>query len=314
MSVESSGYKQYLLFTVIFSLIMLLLIAYIGINGLFFSKIFSYQKLYAYQLSKIAESEKIETIFVGDSSLGNSINAKLFTELSGQESFNISLTGLYGYAGSYNMIKKAITPVAKNIILMQSLDTLTRDVAYDGYLMTISSFDDLQELNHEERSRVFNSFFKLISSYANLKNIVKIKLGLKSEGLEIKNDYIKQNEVITAVKQNDLKGFNPIIKKEKVLFFKKIIAYCKVNDINLIHLHGPIKKKIGQLSGEYIHKVNHFLRDVQLQQNFDFEVIEDILFMDDVFVGDSNDHVQPEYKDLYTEKYFKLINKFLKAS
>lgn len=309
MRVSDSSYKQYLLIIVASSIAILSFIGFVGINGLFFSEIFGYQKLYAYQLNKIAKSEKIETIFVGDSSLGNSVNSKLFTELSGSKSFNISLTGLHGYAGSYNMLKKTITPTTKNVILMQSLDTLKRDVSYGGYLITISSLDDLVELNSRERGEVFNSFFKMVSSYANLKSIVKIKLGLKKEGSGIKGDYIKQGE---AIKVSEPEAFNATINKEKALFLKKIITFCLVNDINLIHLHGPIQKKIGLLSDAYIHKVNYFLEQLKLGQNPNFNMIEDIALMDDVFVGDASDHVRPEYKDLYTKKYFKLLGKYLR--
>ena len=61
-----------------------------------------------YQIQKIDDKEfdEIDTIFVGDSSLGNAIDKKLFNSISKLRSENLSLTGSYGIAGSLGMIKK----------------------------------------------------------------------------------------------------------------------------------------------------------------------------------------------------------------
>ena len=63
----------------------LLLISGLAIKVLFFESVFGHQKLYEYQLDKLSSNSDVETIFVGDSSLRNAIDAdeSLYHELLG---------------------------------------------------------------------------------------------------------------------------------------------------------------------------------------------------------------------------------------
>lgn len=298
--------KQYLVSIVVFPILTVLLIISIGVKGLFVDNIFGYQSLYAYQLDKITQAENVETVFIGDSSLGNAINAELYTELSGSKAINISLTGIYGYAGSYNMMKKVISQETKNVVLMQTLDILKREVSYEGYLMTLGNLDDVMELSYVERNKLLSSFFKLVTSPDNLYKIIESYFKKKSLGEIIENDYVKQG---APLKIGDHRGFSLRANKDKTYFIRKIIAYCKNNNINLTYTHGPIHETIGRQSSEYINKINGYLTQLNNHDTTpNLTIITDIILIDDLHIGDNRDHVHPNYKNLYTEKYFKLIN------
>ena len=298
--------KQYLVSIVAFPILTVLLIISIGVKGLFVDNIFGYQSLYSYQLGKITQAENVETVFIGDSSLGNSINAELYTELSGSKAINISLTGIYGYAGSYNMMKKVISQETKNVVLMQTLDILKREVSYEGYLMTLGNLDDVMELSYVERNKLLSSFFKLVTSPGNLYKIMESYFKKKSLGEIIENDYVKQGD---PIKIGDHQGFSLKANKDKTYFLRKIIAYCKNNNLNLTYTHGPIHETIGRQSSEYINKINGYLTQLNnLDTMPHLTIITDTILIDDLHIGDNRDHVHPNYKNLYTEKYFRLIN------
>ena len=75
----------------------------VGIWGVFFDELFGFQILNNYQIKKTQTLQNIDTVFVGDSSLGNALDAQHFSSLSGKDSVNLALTGLYGYA--YRLFK-----------------------------------------------------------------------------------------------------------------------------------------------------------------------------------------------------------------
>ena len=104
--ITNIGPKKYLRIFIFISLTSIFLLSILAFKNLFFDDLFGYQILYNYQLKKLSTEEDVDTIFIGDSSLGNSINADLFSAQGATKALNLALTGNYGYAGSYNMLKK----------------------------------------------------------------------------------------------------------------------------------------------------------------------------------------------------------------
>jgi hypothetical protein len=302
------SHRQYVLSVIFSAFSVVALLVAIAVKGLFMDRIFGYQILYQYQLDKIHANKDAETIFIGDSSLGNAINARLYTRLSGNKTLNLSLTGLYGYAGSYNMLKKAKAniPALKNVIVMQTLDMMKRDTSYKGYLMTLGDISDVKELDTDERNRLLSSFFSLVTSPKNLRRIVKSYFGGRGgdKTIKIENDYIAQGE---PIKPESFKSFfAPVFNKEKIHFLEKIDRFCRKNNLQLIYVHGPIHEKIGLHSLDYIKRLNSFIE----KQLPDMKLINDVVLIKSRHIGDSVNHVSPQYKDFYTRRYFELIGYF----
>ena len=91
-----------------------------------------YQALVRYQQDKI-RSGVADTLFIGDSSLGNAISVDHWQKITGHQATNLALTGVMGYAGSLVMLENALkyAPV-KNVIIMQTPDMMTRSVAHNA--------------------------------------------------------------------------------------------------------------------------------------------------------------------------------------
>jgi hypothetical protein len=69
-----------------------------------------------------------DVVFVGDSSLGYAISEDAFETATGLSAANLALTGLFGYAGPLNMIRRVRAEVpATRFVVMHSVDMLTRE-------------------------------------------------------------------------------------------------------------------------------------------------------------------------------------------
>ena len=109
---------------------------------------FTYTTLTDYQLTKIEHASNLDVAVVGDSSGGNAINSQLLGEQLGLNAISLSLTGAFGYGGSYIMARKAVQKGAKTIVLVHTMDMLTRPLYQDhrAGVFLIRSFSDLLDL------------------------------------------------------------------------------------------------------------------------------------------------------------------------
>lgn len=253
-----------------------------------------YQQLYRFQLNKLKRENQAHNLFIGDSSLGNAIDAELFEELSGKGTLNVALTGLYGYAGSYNMLKRTYSehPEIKNVIIMQALDMQTRKLSMAGYLRTIGSVSDFWELNIVDKKE------SILEVVPYLKSVSVV--GIPKKNI-LANDYIKQKSQ-PEKSQFQIDISSDEIKNDKNKFLQKIVDYCSKNNLNLIYAHGPIYEKTLLTSEAYVKAANKRIEEtgVLLLQSTPLSISEDE-------IGDTSDHVHPDYRSKYTRKYYELI-------
>lgn len=280
----------------------LLAITLLAIYCLFFQQLFSYQALYAYQLEKLSRESGVKTVFVGDSSLGNSINADLFTKLSGKKTINLALTGRYGYAGSYNMLKKAVSNgrnTVEHVVVMHTANMMKRPVSYTGYLLTLGGISDILELSPDERGELIQAFYNFILSPDNLSAIIRSLLG-SLKILHIENDFIAQVPAANPEYKRPA-PIEPPPDERKARFLLKIIEYCNERGIDLIYTHGPLWRPVAEASTDYLAALNRQL------STYDMKLMGDVLFIEDTALGNSEDHVAPSFKDAYTNEYHRLL-------
>ncbi|MDM8517643.1 hypothetical protein QUF76_15710 [Desulfobacterales bacterium HSG16] len=297
------NFKKYLFCFFSINLVSMLLVSIVVFKAFFIDSIFSYQKLYHYQIDKIATSNDIDTVFVGDSSLGNCIDTDLFNEMSSINSLNLALTGLYGYAGTYNMIKKAVKKHhIKNVIIIHTLDMMKRKTSYKGYLYTLEKPYDL---NITEWSRAIETFFNILFSPKTRLSLVRYHRGLIDPfSIDIVNDYIEQHKKRIDITK-DVAGMDEKLNTDKIRFLIKIRNFCRNNNINLIYVHGPIWRPIGEESKKYINKIN------QTIEKLGIKLLKNVPLISDISIGDNNDHVASQYKKDYTLMYYEQIKSHL---
>jgi hypothetical protein len=257
-----------------------------------------FEKLYFYQQEK-AEKSKADLIFIGDSSLGNAINAGLFSSLAGLDAENYALTGSFGLHGSFDMLQKvhAHDRNLKTVVLMQTADIFTRK--------NPSQFRPTKKYFKSEH---FNGVQLNIYNYATFRLFADRLFGGKAgkdKKYELANDYIRQGEPIDAHKE-----LRPIavkkIEAESTQFLNEIDRYCRKKKLNCIFAYGPLAEDICKGSGAYMERANGFIAATGLSFAGETPVC-----IPRNKLGDSTDHVRAEYKDDYTRAYYRLLKPYI---
>ena len=256
-----------------------------------------YQQLYRHQLDKLAEHHDCDTIFLGDSSLGNSLDAEYFFELTGSRTLNLALNGSYGYAGTYNMLKRAHArfPNLKNVIIVQTIDMPTRDVSYRGYLYTARNLADIGELALAEQLAAISSAYNCADDTRHL----LATLGGKPKNY-LENDYIRQNN--EKVRLDSVVRFRPEeILEEQFEFVNKISDFSRQHGLNVVYVHGPCYAPLLQKSQTYLETVNAHIESLGIP------VAEGLLPIPAEDLGNALDHVAMDLKRKYTLQYADIL-------
>ncbi len=262
-----------------------------------------------YQVSKLYSANNFELVVVGDSSAGNAINATYMSKLTEMETVNVSLTGGAGFVGTYNMIRHAINtqPNLKGVVIVQTLDIWRRGFAEKSYLSTLYDLPPLKFegiLSEKGELAQFNP--------SEIYWFLRYKLRGVNQGVGIENDYIAQrdarysNEGISL--DND-EGLSSFISDEKIQMLKLIGSLCEKNSLTCLYLHGPIHDGFYQNSKEVVVDINK-----KLEKSMSVKVYKDLFIYPGNKMGDSTDHIDPQYKDAVTEDYFRVIKKYIQGA
>jgi hypothetical protein len=295
--------QKYLFSFAILTATSLFTIVFISSKSLFFDTLFSYQKLYRYQLQKIKQSSP-EIVLIGDSSLGNAVDAKLFTQLAQRKTINLALTGAYGFAGSLNMAKRVIQQLSvKQIIIMHTLDIVQRPTSYEGYLYSMNGPTDISSLTPAEIMNVGNAFLNVIFSTSNLEKIWNHYLSSSTDSDNIAElkayDYIPQSS--KKLPKSSPARLEGTINQDELRFLTKLRDLCKSANVKLVYLHGPISLQTRDNSQPYIQQFNQLLSQKNVPH------LSEVIGIESRDLGDQWDHVAPQSKSTYTRQYFQLL-------
>lgn len=234
--------------------------------------------LLEYQLNKIDKNEIIKSVFIGDSSCGNSIDVSYFdTPVQ-----NLSLTGDYNISNTYRMLKRAHIshPELENVFIMQTFDVFPRN---DSDMLNI----DLNSLNYAER---------IYSKLQGLKYMFTVRPFVSFE-IDLINDFLKQGVKHTLSDENLVLVKN--ISTENMKSIIKIKNYCINNNLKYTFLFGP---SIHVVKNEQYYSIISFLKKNKI--NF----IKNYFELNEINIGDGIDHVSPDFKKNSTKFYKGLIN------
>ena len=274
-------------------------------RGLYFSPVNDSSQLVDFQKDKLRDSPPAEVIFVGDSSLGNCIDADLFTRLSGKQSLNLALNGLFGLEGSYEMILWALDrhPV-KKVVVIQTMDMLTRQRRPEAFIYTLHRPSDLFSADVFETA---DNLETLVSVFFSGKLLVECIESLDhklTSPLVFVSDYVKQSKPITArhAEEDNLDG---TIRRDRLVWLSRIKVLCASRGVDLIYLHGPIYDDAVAENPRLIEAINNAIRKTGVHSDF---VIETMTFRE---LGNSIDHVIPSEKDDFTRRYYARLKDWL---
>jgi hypothetical protein len=265
-----------------------------------------FQWLYHYQLDKLANLRvPAATVFVGDSSLGNAIDANVFGELAHAPAINLALTGSYGYAGSYNMLRRVLrrfTP--HNVVIMHTADMMQRESDDLAYLM---SADDTGFSLPTWSSLPFLAtagleYLRLIYNVNVLKSNVSYALSATPPDNDWRYDYIAQRPQLTVTaklvaEQSLAPGTNP----DKPRFLRAIAELCRSERLNCVYVYGPLLQDICAASGYYLAQAAQAVLASGLR------VAGKQACLPAAMIGDTIDHVGPKFKADSTRFYYRVL-------
>lgn len=260
-----------------------------------------YGGLLRYQLAKLAQPKKLDTIFVGDSSLGNAIRADLFDRLSGTTSANLALTGLYGFDGALNMLRRAAaTHEIRNAIIVQSIDAFQRAITLDGYIFTAPDLS-LAYVPWSWRGDLIHRLASRLMDPLGPGRFLRRATDLPERDLDPRTDYIVQRGRL------DDRPLERKLVPAHLDFVMAIMEFCRDQKINCVFAHGPLLSTVIDGSKEYIEGVNAYLVAAGVPL-----ATTDVTRIPLDKVGDSREHVHPDHVAEFTEIYARLLRPHLR--
>ena len=243
--------------------------------------------LVKHHLKNIKEKE-YSTIFLGDSTLGNSINTNYWKILSNENSLSLALWGDISFEGHLFMLEKIKIKKIKKIYIMTGLDIW---------------------INSPKKSK---DQLKLIEKYLK-KNIIIFPSILKIRQIfipnpKIINDFYENNGpnlTIDDIRKISIKNFVPSkIQLSQIQNLKKIFQICEENKLECVHFNGPLHSKFcNNVSlNSYMDSIYNLMKKNKIIFN------DKILCINQSEIGNSWTHPHPNYKKKFTEKYFSLVD------
>jgi len=267
----------------------------------------------SYQTQKITrpENANTQTIFLGDSSCGNSIDAELFTRLSQQATQNLCLTGSFGIASNMNLMRRAIKsyPNLKNAVFVTTPDMWTKSFPNEGNFS--SGIQALGYVPYFDRMDLGYVLQRLLNLKIFWRALNAPKSSLGTSGMEY--DYLKQgpkrfsNGGLPAPTPN-LKHIGKI-SRDRVAELKALNRLCceLKGQVKCLLMPGPGIDTVVNNSYDFI---NH-LRKTFKQHGSCVVFVDRFLSYPHEYMGDNSDHVDPAWKAQSTEDYFKSLKLLL---
>jgi hypothetical protein len=307
---SSEGGGRYLGIAAGLTGVLLVALCLLSIKVKWFSDLPDYAPLLAYQLEKLDRSAGFDTVFVGDSSLGNAIDAGTFDRLTGRRSVNLALTGLFGYAGSYNMLRRAIDrePGLRTVIVIQAADMMARADDLRGYVLSTPRVLD-PDLPAALRRPVAAAWIGELLDWQTVKTAIRAPLlkllSRPVRDIVIENDYVKQATTRAPL--------GPALRAQDVVpgkldFLRRIAELCRARNLTCVYAHGPMAAPLLDRSRGYFRAADRLIESTGLP----LAAPEPVPIAENQ-IGDTQNHAAPAAKAAMTARYAAMLRPFMDA-
>jgi hypothetical protein len=308
---SSEGGVRYLAIAAGLAAVLLGALCLLSIKVKWFSDLPDYAPLLAYQLEKLDRSAGFDTVFVGDSSLGNAIDVGTFDRLTGRRSVNLALTGLFGYAGSYNMLRRAVEtePGLRTVVIIQAADMMSRADDLRGYVLSTPRVLD-PDLPAALRWPAAEAWIGELLDWQTLKTATRAPLlrllSRPVRDIVIENDYVKQ--------ASSRAPFGPVLRAEDVVpgkldFLQRIADLCRARDLTCVYAHGPLAAPLLDRSHGFFQAADRLIESTGLPL-----AAPEPVPLAEGQIGDTQNHAAPAEKAAMTARYAAMLRPFIEAN
>lgn len=277
----------------------------------------SYGTLLNHQLDKLKKAAPdVETVFVGDSSLGNAISVEEWERNGQGKAVNLALMGHFGFSGMYHMSKRALDHYKpKNLVIMQNVLLATYGLNYEifGDVSVAQSPLDTEHSVAQMMKAWFSAYMNIKIIRTNVKRIYRFYMKKPDKKVRhIVNDYTDQVSRYDPVEITGNIEKLSDFTREKILFsrfvyLEKLKTLCDENQVNCIVAHGPIFEPMCQKIGTYMGIINKEYTRHGLVLASKMPVC-----FPGTDLGDTINHVLPHTKAAYTRQYADMLQPFLR--
>lgn len=271
----------------------------------------NFSPLLTYQIEKLEKTDELDVVLVGDSSLGNAIDARQWQTALQRNVTSLALTGDFSYGGSFAMIARAIkrhTP--RKVLIFHTLDNATLPVAHSGVFFAAEGWQTLRAV----------PFLPLLKTAFSLDVTHHILLQLATDNVStFKRDYTANRDTIAALdyfpqrERKDASIYKSShalmaanIPPDRGFYLRKISALCKRHKIDCLYVHGPLIDYVCGPSAPYVSHLSALVR----RTGVDVATNTPICLAPHQ-MGDAWDHVALEHRADISEVYLTRLRDWL---
>lgn len=262
--------------------------------------------LYRFQRAKLEAAAAPALVFVGDSALGNAIDARAWTQATGATALNLALTGSFGYGAAVNFVARALERgIARRVVVMFSADALTRPVSEEGFVLTADRPGALLEVSPVA---VLKAWVDLDAAASVLRRLAGAG-GTQPENFAAR-DYPAQRDMPRERSASFRAAFDALelraadIVPEHRRFLGMLAAACRRAGIECVYAHGPVADSVCRNSAAYFAAARELIEASGLHVVAGTPVCLPVGEL-----GDTFDHARPELRERVTRQYVDLLGR-----
>lgn len=293
------------------TLFFLPLVCWVGLGLVTFANtdFYPYQVLQAHQEAKLVENDEVEVVLLGDSSLGNAIDAQLFLDTTGRETVSLALNGLYGYAGSYNMLRRALAvfPNLEHAVVINTPDMMSRPPSQRGWLLTLESPQALLDVGWQGTSAALAELLRMAAEKETMAYLPKRIAGQTLDpSTVLENDYIRQGERKRPPQVED--WTQRTVHPGKANHLRALVTLAAQNGVHVTYAHGPLWAEQLAASTDYLDAAEREIQDTGVT------LVSWRPSIETQDLGNTTDHVAPAHKEAMTLQYASHLRAVLHRS
>lgn len=266
-----------------------------------------------FQESKIAAlTPDVDTVILGDSSIGFGLDAKVFSELSHQKTVSLALNGYnYGAGGAYVLLKEVLSRVRpKNVVIALSAQTLAVEISklngkpIRGFIQAARRRPWLllaadRQISWGVTKELGIELFDKQLLMDGIQYVWGARPAIPQEFF--KYDYYAPGTGVVQLDASFTYGLGAPPHDYDV-FFQKIAGLCTANGLNCMFMYGPLMQKVVEHSQLTLQRLTSQIEHAGIKV-----IGQSPIKIPDEDQGNTINHVQPRLRAAYTKKAYGLV-------
>jgi hypothetical protein len=269
-------------------------------------------ELLRYQESKIGAASDVDTVFLGDSTIGYALDAHEFSAVSGRKTLNLALTGFnYGIGGAFALlteVSKRAQP--KNIVIAFTPQTFAfsidklKELPIQGFVQTLRWYPwRMFRINQNVSSLVE----AMISSEIRDRKFMADGLVFLRGGRTPVPDYFHKYDYLEpSPRKLDLKTVEFVnlgrASDDYDAFFRKTGEFCRDKGLNCLYMHGTLLDSVAAQNRPYLKDFSDRIERAGIKV-----IRESPVEIPSADIANTMNHVRSDLRRVYTRKIYEMI-------